>query len=69
MTKKIIQFKPKDNAEDVKLVLLLIYQGHNTIHNFIEEGDMCFMVADVDPGVEEDLVKFGFKTMDMPNTK
>ena len=66
--KKLIQFKPVDNADDVKMVLLLIYQGHNTILNFIDEGEMCFMVVDIDQGVEEDLAKFGFKVSDMPNT-
>ena len=66
--KKIIQFKPKDNADDVKMALLLVYQGHNTIHNFIDKDEMCFMVVDIDQGVENDLITFGFKIMDMPNT-
>lgn len=64
--RQVIQFNPKDNAEDIKLALMIIYQGHNKIHDFVEKDGMTIMVVEVDAGVIADLEKFGFKVLNIP---
>lgn len=67
--KKIIIFKPTGNEPQIKQALKIVFKGHCTVYDFIDKENVCFMFADIDEGIVDDLQNIGLVVKNAPELK
>lgn len=64
--KKVVVLKPRSNEKQIKHVMSIVFKGHCTIYDFVENKDVCLILADIDEGIIEELKDLGYTLADAP---